>query len=145
MMLGRKITSFLDKLFGKNKDLSMEDDLPLTDDHPWKGDLDHLASKFGEADDNLTPRFDASPVNDAQLEDEFDRLCEEIKKSYGTEESARKIEQLKERRRQTRQASTAVDIKAWWGQSVATWDPIDGKNIDSIEKLRRPKRSKWFE
>lgn len=39
---------------------------------------------------------------------------------------------------------TGMDAKEWWGQAVATWNPLDGKNIDSIEKLRRPRHSRWF-
>lgn len=41
--------------------------------------------------------------------------------------------------------ATTPDMKAWWGQSVATWDPIDEKNLDSVEQTRRPRSTRWFD
>ncbi|HEY9785924.1 MAG TPA: hypothetical protein V6D17_11015 [Candidatus Obscuribacterales bacterium] len=41
-------------------------------------------------------------------------------------------------------SKTAHDLKSWWGQAVATWDPEDAKNIDTIEKkMQGPKGSHW--
>lgn len=41
--------------------------------------------------------------------------------------------------------ATTPDMKAWWGQSVATWDPIDEKNLDSVEQIRPRRSTRWFD
>lgn len=62
------------------------------------------------------------------------------------------VKQAKQTREQVMQeiankqkaGKTATDLKSWWGQAVATWDPEDAKNIDTIEKkIQGPKGTKW--
>ncbi len=40
---------------------------------------------------------------------------------------------------------TVTDVKLWWNESVATFDALDGKNLDSSDKKPngRP-ANRWF-
>jgi hypothetical protein len=40
---------------------------------------------------------------------------------------------------------TVQDIKAWYGESVGTWDPVNGNAVDSIEQRRKTRsENHWF-
>lgn len=40
---------------------------------------------------------------------------------------------------------TVQDIKAWYGESVGTWDPVNGTTVDSIEQRRKNRPANhWF-
>jgi len=40
---------------------------------------------------------------------------------------------------------TVQDIKAWYGESVGTWDPVNGTAVDSIEQRRKTRsENHWF-
>lgn len=93
--------------------------------NPWQIDLDHLAVRLGEA-----PVKIAEKPTDEQMK----KLCEDAK---DTRRSTKEI---------SSPSKTAVDLKAWWGNSVATWDPgADAQNLDSIHQQRRPRKTKWFD
>ena len=104
---------------------------------PWLEGLDSLAAKYSE--DPMRPT--TYKTNGAvEAEEQLRQLCNEVKEEI--EETDRVI--VRKDRRQN--ATTSVDLKAWWGGAVATWDPdLDSKNLDSIEQQRRPRRSKWFD
>lgn len=106
-----------------------------TSESPWLEDLD---SRLASYDTNLMqPTTYNSSAAAAEAEEQLRQLCSGVQ-----EELADSVVIRKERRQVD---STAVDIKAWWGGAVATWDPIDIKNLDSINQTRRPRTSKWFD
>ncbi|MDR3614473.1 MAG: hypothetical protein P4L53_13005 [Candidatus Obscuribacterales bacterium] len=40
---------------------------------------------------------------------------------------------------------TVQDVKAWYGESVGTWDPVNGAAVDSIEQKRKARAGNhWF-
>ncbi|MBX9670449.1 MAG: hypothetical protein K2X93_22805 [Candidatus Obscuribacterales bacterium] len=107
-------------------------------DSPWQCDLDHLASKYQE--NPMRPTTYSSKTDEAvEAEAMLKKLCDEVQESFPDSD---RIVVRKDRRQQD---TTSVDMKAWWGQAVATWDPINAKNIDSVDQQRRPRLSKWFD
>lgn len=119
---------FLNGLFaGKKKRL----------ESPWLDVLDDRLASYGEHPMQPTTfKSDAA----VEAEEQLRQLCNEVREVI-EEESDRVVV----RRQRSQHDTTSVDLKAWWGQAVATWDPIDGKNIDSIEQGRRPRKAKWFD
>lgn len=104
---------------------------------PWLEGLDSLAERYGE--DPMRPTTYKTAAS-TEAEEQLRQLCNEVQE--GLEENDR----VMVRRDRRQNATTAVDLKAWWGGAVATWDPnIDSKNLDSIEQQRRPRRAKWFD
>ncbi len=122
---------FVAKLFrGKRKRKS-------TSESPW---LEGLDSRLASYDTNLMqPTTYNSSEAAAEAEEQLRQLCSGVQQEL--EDTDRVV--IRKERRQV--DSTAVDIKAWWGGAVATWDPIDIKNLDSINQTRRPRKSKWFD
>ena len=93
--------------------------------HPWQNDLDHLANRLGE---------EPCKISEKPTDEQMKKLCDDAKAvGKSTKEMASP-------------SKTAVDLKAWWGNSVATWDPnTDAQNLDSIHQQRRPRKTKWFD
>lgn len=124
----KKVQEFLTKLgsFLKKKGQSIEDTGEHSVlQHPWQNDLDHLANRLGEV-----PCKIAEKPTDEQMK----KLCEDAK---AVRKSTKEM---------SSPSKTAVDLKAWWGNSVATWDPnADAQNLDSIHQQRRPRKTKWFD
>lgn len=124
----KMVRDFLSKLgsFLKKKDSCGEETGEHTVvQHPWQVDLDHLADRLGEA-----PVKIAEKPTDEQMK----KLCEDAK---AVRKSTKEM---------SSPSKTAVDLKAWWGSSVATWDPsADAQNLDSIHQQRRPRKTKWFD
>ncbi len=106
-------------------------------DSPWQGDLEHLASRYNEHP--MKPTTYTSKTDDAAEAEMLKKLRDEVQENLPESD---RIVVRKDRRRQD---TTSVDMKAWWGQAVATWDPINAKNVDSIDQQRRPRRAKWFD
>ena len=118
---------FLFNLFSPKKKL----------ESPWVKGLDELAERFGE--DPMSPMTYQADVG-IQVEKQFKQLCNEVQ---GEVQEPDTVIVLKDRKQN---ATTSVDLKAWWGGAVATWDPVvDGKNLDSIEQQRRQPKAKWFD
>lgn len=66
------------------------------------------------------------------------------KESFTGDAKPTREQVLEELANRQKAAKTATDLKSWWGQAVATWDPEDAKNIDMIEqKIQGPKSNKW--
>ena len=116
---------FLFNLFSPKKKL----------ESPWIKDLDALAERFSD-DPPIIYQTEAG----VQAEEQFKQLCNQI------QEEAQETDTVVVRKDRKQNATTSVDLKAWWGGAVATWDPvIDSKNLDSIEQHRRQPRAKWFD
>jgi hypothetical protein len=126
---GSALFKFVAKLFrGKRKRKS-------TSESPW---LEGLDTRLASYDTNL---MQPTTYNSAatEAEEQLRQLCS------GVQEDLNDTDRVVVRKDRRQVDSTAVDIKAWWGGAVATWDPIDIKNLDSINQQRRPRKSKWFD
>ena len=116
------------------------------EEHPWQRDLDHLARKLGEEEVSIQKvQDDATKVAESTMvEKDFQNLFNEVKSEMQQKQSGTKSPVVT--KKTTREGDiTAVDLKSWWGQSVATWDPIDSKNVDSVNQQPRKQRTKWFD
>lgn len=124
----KKIQQFLAKLKSvlKKNNQSLDDaEEHSVVDHPWQVDLDHLADRLGE---------EPCKIAEKPTDEQMKKLCDDAK-------AARKST-----KEMSSPGKTAVDLKAWWGSSVATWDPnTDAQNLDSIHQQRRPRKTKWFD
>jgi hypothetical protein len=108
---------------------SLDDEAINTGRNPWQDDLYRLASER---------RLSRSTGTQACLRE----LTQAAEEAYA-HESARKAQEAAGAKRPG--DITGQDMKVWWGEALATWDPIDGKNVDSIEKQRHPRQPKWFQ
>ena len=114
-----------------------EDNNPV---NPWQANLEHLAKQRGDEEEK--ERLLSTITN------QFRTLLEQTKMEKikaGLEEQKRNLSQGQGKRLPRQQDATVTDAKAWWGQSVATWDPEDGKNVGSQLEYRHPKKAKWFD
>ncbi|MGD9680280.1 MAG: hypothetical protein AB7W16_03775 [Candidatus Obscuribacterales bacterium] len=111
--------------------------------HHWQGNLDQLATRMGESPVQMRSTTEIAFQRNEEakeVEDNFKKLFDEFKN-----DSKPKEDPLRASRKPRSTDDTAVDLKAWWGQSVATWDPIDSKNVHSPRDQKLRRRTKWFE
>ncbi len=102
--------------------------------NPWEADLARLAQER---------KADGPQVTTAQEHDEIAQLVNELSKAVKKDESALHPPAAKPRRAGD---GTVTDLKSWWGDSVATWDPdIDGKNVTSSDQRNKARQAKWFD
>lgn len=108
--------------------------------NPWQANLEHLAKQRG--DDPEKERLLST------ITTQFRTLLEQTKMEKmkaELEEQKFNLSQGQTKKRPRQQDATVTDAKAWWGQSVATWDPEDGKNVGHQLEFRHPKKAKWFD
>ncbi|MBZ0189427.1 MAG: hypothetical protein K8F91_24490 [Candidatus Obscuribacterales bacterium] len=133
------------KSFLKNKEKFGCQHVTSEPHHHWQSDLDHIATRTGEQPVKMRIeqeiRQQASEEN-REVEDNFKKLFSDIKEE--AKAKAERGDPLSKGRKRTNGDETAVDLKAWWGQSVATWDPIDSKNVYSARDQKSRRRAKWF-
>ncbi len=109
-----------------------------TEENPWQRNLERLAEERGA---------DCQKVSGTQktVEEQFQVLIEQAKMEK-TKESLRKQQEALQKggNKSARiHDKTVTDAKAWWGNSVATWDPEDSKNV-TFQDQKLPKQHKWF-
>jgi hypothetical protein len=93
--------------------------------NPWQEELDQLVANRFQPKENF-----AEPIN-AQLSN-LSRLAEEVQ------------QKALEKPKRTSDG-TVTDLKAWWGESVATWDPDLANTVDTIEQKPQSRALKrWF-
>lgn len=140
-----KNSKIVKALFSKNYD-RVELKTAGDGEHPWQQDLDHLAKKLGEEEVKVVraDRNETKMAESTVVEKDFQNLFSEVKDELQQKQSGSKAPVVVKKKREA--DITAVDLKSWWGQSVATWDPgIDGKNVDSDAQQPRRQRTKWFD
>lgn len=151
IMIGR----LLEKLSGGGKSSSDNDQTQTLEGNPWQTDLYRLARERGLEGELLSKD---ETVN-SQLQELIDSVSKDSKVTKDTKvtKDVKDTKDTKDEptdhdddadtsdRPKRKNSETATDMKAWWGQAVATWDPADGKNVDSVEKkIRGPQSHKWF-
>jgi len=100
--------------------------------NPWEYNLRRMASERSE------------PKIPEEL-DEVANFVNDLKKAAGAvEPPSAKLETTTKAKRVG--DGTVTDVKSWWNESVATFDPVDGKNVDSIDKKPNGGRAnRWFQ
>ncbi len=134
MISFQKLVSPLRRLFVRDKHEEYEA-LPSPGDdaaHPWQRNLDSLANRTPDVPDLASATTD--------VETQFMALMEQARLEKLRVEAERGLNHSPKRKTD----ATVTDAKAWWGQSVATWEPLDAKNVDSFAERRHPRSSKWF-
>ncbi|CAN5202872.1 hypothetical protein BH11CYA1_BH11CYA1_32300 [soil metagenome] len=130
------VTPFI-RLFGRGPSASEEHyQLPSPDGesvNPWQSNLDRLAERAPDKHEAVSAS--------AEVEEQFQVLMEQAKIEKIKQEAAANLNRPDKRKAD----ATVTDAKAWWGQSVATWEPLDGKNVDNVGQRRHPRQSKWFD
>jgi hypothetical protein len=111
--------------------------------NPWTRDLERLNCYTKEESSDRT----VSAEMKIQLLMEQARL-EKAKEVLKQQQQQQRItigdaQTVKKPKRRTCDA-TLTDTKAWWGQSVATWDPDDAKNLGPQGEIKHPRQHKWF-
>jgi hypothetical protein len=99
--------------------------------NPWEADLVRLAAE----------RRDQEVVVEAPS-DEVTQFVNELAKAISKETP--QVPELKKTKR--RSDPTVTDLKAWWGESVATWDPdTDANNVTSADQRNRLRPATWLQ
>ncbi len=113
----------------------------LLDNNPWQTDLDHLAKKFGEPETKLNQsRTRIRSMAGTEAEEQFVELCKQVETSLKDKLAPTANGNDPKRASDT----TNHDLMAWWGESVATWDPLNAKNIDS-DRQGRQRKDTWLD
>ena len=137
MISFQKLVTPLVRFFSRNPATDIDHyELPSPDGesaNPWQSNLDRLAERAPEQHEPVS--------TSAEIEEQFQVLMEQAKIEKIKLESAQELSRGQKRKAD----ATVTDAKAWWGQSVATWEPLDGKNVDNMEQRRHPRQSKWFQ
>lgn len=116
-----------------------QDDAPPC--NPWQANLENLAKQHGDLKEEKEKVLSA-------ITNQFRTLLEQTKMEKlksDLEEQKFNLSQGQGKKRPRTQDVTVTDAKAWWGQSVATWDPGDGKNVSHQLEVRHPRKAKWFD
>lgn len=94
--------------------------------NPWQEELDRLVANRFQPKENFSEPINEQLSNLTQI----------------AQDAQQKAAQKKAKRSGD---GTVTDLKAWWGESVATWDPELAGTVDTSEqksKMRSLKR--WF-
>jgi hypothetical protein len=93
--------------------------------NPWQDQLDQLVANRFQPKESFSEPINEQLTNLAQMA---------------------QAEQQKAARKAKRSGDgTVTDLKAWWGESVATWDPEIAGSVDTIEQKRKAQTLKrWF-
>lgn len=101
--------------------------------NPWEADLARLANER---------KNEVLSVTTPKEHDEITQLVNDLAKAVKKDETALQPQEQKPRRAGD---GTVHDLKSWWGDSLATWDPdIDGKNVQNDQR-NKSRQVKWFD
>lgn len=101
--------------------------------NPWEADLARLAQER---------KNEVLSVTTPKEHDEITQLVNDLAKAVKKEDTALQPQEPKPRRAGD---GTVHDLKSWWGDSLATWDPdIDGKNVQNDQR-NKSRQVKWFD
>ena len=101
--------------------------------NPWEADLARLANER---------KNEIVSVTTPKEHDEITALVQDLAKAVKKDETALQPAEPKPRRAGD---GTVHDLKSWWGDALATWDPeIDGKNVHN-DNRNKARQVKWFD
>lgn len=127
--LRTKITELIQRITGRGA--VSEDDEPIDlpeGKNPWQ--------------DNLTRLANERSVAELEGMDEISNFVKDLRAAANGSATSLDADELAKKKRAN--AATVNDIKSWWQLSVATYDPIDGKNVASNDQKRNGRVSnRW--
>jgi len=98
--------------------------------NPWEADLARLAAERREQE-----------IVVAESPDEVTQFVNDLARAISKEAPVAEVKKAKRRT-----DPTVTDLKAWWGESVATWDPdTDGTNVTSADQRNRLRQATWLQ
>lgn len=102
--------------------------------NPWEADLARLANER---------KNEVLSVTTAKEHDEITQLVNDLAKAVKKDETA--LNQQTEQKARRAGDGTVHDLKSWWGDSLATWDPdLNGKNVHNDQR-NKARQAKWFD
>jgi len=122
------------KLFGNRQaePISEESDQrPVRVSNPWQDDLDKL----------VQDRFSRTNQPPQEIEECIAKMtdtCTQMK-----EYSKAQILEEEKQRRANATRNTVHDLKAWWGDSLSSWEPETHKD-NPEQKMRQRAIQRWF-
>ena len=115
-----KITGLISRITGRGAESPDDDDGPIDlpeGKNPWQDNLARLANE-------------RSATELAEI-DEISSFVKDLRAAAGAVDPD---DVLAKKKRAT--DGTVTDIKSWWNLSVATYDTVNGKNVDSSDQKR---------
>lgn len=101
--------------------------------NPWEADLARLANER---------KNEVLSVTTPKEHDEITQLVNDLAKAVKKDETT--LQQPPEKSRRAGDG-TVHDLKSWWGDSLATWDPdLNGKNVHNDQR-NKARQVKWFD
>lgn len=125
-----KILGFISRMTGRGAETNEGDQaepiLLPEGKNPWQENLNRLA--------------DERAIAETESLDEISKFVKDLRAAAGAVDPDEVL--LARKKRET--DGTVTDIKSWWNLSVATYDPVNGKNLDSSEQKKngRP-NNRW--
>ncbi|RTL46144.1 MAG: hypothetical protein EKK48_02065 [Candidatus Melainabacteria bacterium] len=102
--------------------------------NPWEADLMRLANER---------KNEVISVTTPKEHDEITQLVNDLAKAVKKEETA--LQQPADQKPKRAGDGTVHDLKSWWGDSLATWDPdVNGKNVHNDQR-NKARQVKWFD
>jgi hypothetical protein len=115
-----KIWGLITRIVRRGAESQKEDGEPIIlpeGKNPWESNLKRLA--------------DERSATELEKLDEISTFVKDLREAAGAVDPE---EVLAKKRREA--DGTVTDIKSWWNLSVATYDPINGKNLDSSDQKK---------
>jgi hypothetical protein len=128
--LRTKITDLIKRITGRGADSQDDEPIDLPEGrNPWQ--------------DNLTRLANERSVVELQEMDEISSFVKDLRAAATGSSVTVDQDELLAKKRRTPEP-TVNDIKSWWQLSVATYDPIDGKNVASNDQKRNGRtNNRW--
>ena len=129
--LRTKITELFKRIAGRGAEFREEQPIELPEGrNPWQ--------------DNLTRLANERSVVELQEMDEISAFVKDLRAAAtGSSAVTAEPEEPLAKKKRTPEP-TVNDIKSWWQDSVATYDPIDGKNVASNDQKRNGRvNNRW--
>jgi hypothetical protein len=123
--LRTKVLGLLARITGRGAETKEEEPIILPEGtNPWQDNLKRLA--------------DERHATELSASDEISSFVKDLRAAAGAVDP----DELVKKKRET--DGTVTDIKSWWALSVATYDPVNGKNLDTNDQKRggRP-NNRW--
>jgi hypothetical protein len=128
--LRTKITELIQRITGRGADSQDDEPIDLPEGgNPWQASLTRLANERS--------------VVELQEMDEITAFVKDLRAAATGSPVTPDPDELMAKKKRTPEP-TVNDIKSWWQLSVATYDPIDGKNVASSDQKRNGRtNNRW--
>ena len=128
--LRTKITALIQRITGRGADSQDDEPIDLPEGkNPWQASLTRLANERS--------------AEELEKLDEISSFVKDLRAAATGSAVILNPDEILAKKKRT-PSPTVTGIKSWWAESVATYDPIDGKNVASNDQKRngRP-NNRW--